>query len=136
MSNPNRPCYTMAAVRNLTGLTDRQIRYYEENGLVKPLRTHGKQRIFTEREVAILKEVKERLDQGWTIDAIKSVMTAEEPAKITYSPLEPVKTLPGMRRGLTSLYPVSDRAQLVDLIVRRRREQAKQQQNPQNLSEE
>jgi MerR family glutamine synthetase transcriptional repressor len=126
----------MAAVRSMTGLTDRQIRYYEENGLIKPLRTRGKQRIFTEREVAILKEVKEHFDQGWTMEAIKGAMMPEEPAMIAYSPLEPAKTLPGMRRGLTSLYPVSDRAQLVDMILRRRREQAKQQQNDHTISEE
>lgn len=126
----------MAAVRNITGLTDRQIRYYEENGLIKPLRTHGKQRIFTEEEVAVLQEVKERIKQGWTIESIKRAMTAEESTGIAYSRMEPARTLPGTQRGLTSLYPVSDRAQLVEMLVRRRREQMKQQQNQQNSSEE
>lgn len=136
MKDQDRPCYTMAAVRNLTGLTDRQIRYYEENGLINPLRTQGKQRIFSEREVMILKEIKVRVDQGLTMDTIRRAMATEEESPIAYSPMEPAKTLPGMKRGLTSLYPVSDRAQLVDMIVRRRREKEKQQLNYLKSTEE
>ncbi|MBF0843848.1 MerR family DNA-binding transcriptional regulator, partial [Streptococcus danieliae] len=33
--------FPMSSVRKLTDLSDRQIRYYEEHGLVKPERNEG-----------------------------------------------------------------------------------------------
>jgi len=118
----------MASVRNLTGLTDRQIRYYEEMGLIKPFRTRGNQRIFTETEIDQLKEIKMLLDQGLSIDAVKGEFARKDQPSLNYTPLEPARTLPGITRGITSLYPVSNRAQLVQMIVQRRRQQAKQLQ--------
>ena len=130
MSLNNRPRFSMAATRNMTNLTDRQIRYYEEVGLIKPFRTRGNQRIFSAQEIEQLKEIKKLLDDGMSIEMVKEhfldVQRAEElrPA-LTYVPLEPKKSLPGQARGLTSLYPVSDRAQLVEMILERRKAQAR-----------
>ena len=41
------PLLSMNIVMQLTGLTARQIRYYEEQELVQPARTEGKQRMFS-----------------------------------------------------------------------------------------
>lgn len=116
----------MAAVRTMTGLTDRQIRYYEEMELVKPLRTRGKQRIFTMLEIERLKEVKRLMAEGLTVEAVKATLAEDwrRPA-LSYTPVEPRKTLPGVARGLTSLYPASNGAELVDMILQRRKQQAK-----------
>lgn len=131
-----RPCYTMAMVRNLTGLTDRQIRYYEEVGLISPLRSRGKQRIFTPAEVERLNIIKERIAQGLTIEVVKGEFALKDQPSLSYTPVEPARTLPGITRGLTSLYPVSNRAQLVQIIVQRRREQAKAQKENKNNQKE
>lgn len=135
MSNGNRPYYTMASVRNLTGLTDRQIRYYEDMGLIKPLRTRGNQRIFTHEEVQRLEEIKDWLKEGLTIEAVKGQLARKDQPVLEYTPLEPARALPGMTRGLTSLYPVSNRAQLVEMIVQRRREQSRSEHTKQNDKE-
>ena len=41
------PLLSMNIVMQLTGLTARQIRYYEEHELIQPARTEGNQRMFS-----------------------------------------------------------------------------------------
>lgn len=126
MENVNRPRFSMAAVRTMTGLTDRQIRYYEEMGLVKPLRTRGNQRIFTMLEIECLKEVKRLLAEGLTVEAVKETLAeARYRPALSYTPVEPRRALPGVARGLTSLYPASNGALLVEMILHRRKQQVK-----------
>ena len=48
------PLLSMNIVMQLTGLTARQIRYYEEQELVHPARTEGKQRMFSLDDIDIL----------------------------------------------------------------------------------
>lgn len=120
MHKSDRPQYSMSVVRKKTGLTDRQIRYYEEVGLINPRRTRGNQRIFSSQEIDRLFEIKSLLTEGLTIEGIKEQFAEkiELPLDYPYQPQE--KVLPGMRKGLTSLYPVSNRAHLVEMIVQRK----------------
>jgi MerR family glutamine synthetase transcriptional repressor len=62
----------MRVVKEETGLTSRQIRYYDETGLVFPERTRGNQRLFSEEDIIRLKKIKSLLEEGYTIEAIKS----------------------------------------------------------------
>ncbi len=125
MTETTRPKYSMALVRKKTGLTDRQIRYYEEVGLINPVRTTGNQRIFTAGEIERLLKIKELLAGGMNIEGIKEHLSSRADLPLNYTPTPPARSLPGMKRGLTSLYPVSNRAQLVEMIVQRRREKEK-----------
>ena len=52
----NMPLFPMGIVDRLTELTPRQIRYYEEQGLIKPARTKGNQRLFSFNDVDRLLE--------------------------------------------------------------------------------
>lgn len=112
----------MSAVCKMTGLTARRIRYYEEVGLIKPARTRGNQRIFTPEEIQRLREIKELLEKGLTIAGVKEQLALKDQSSFDYTPIEPAKTLPGMQRGITSLYPVSNRAQLLEMILKQRKE--------------
>ena len=57
------PLLSMNIVMQLTGLTARQIRYYEEQELVHPARTEGKQRMFSLDDIDTLLEIKDLLEQ-------------------------------------------------------------------------
>lgn len=57
----------------LTDLTARQIRYYEEHGLIEPARTDGNRRMFSLNDVDALLEVKDLLEQGINMAGIKKV---------------------------------------------------------------
>lgn len=67
------PLLSMNIVMQLTGLTARQIRYYEEQQLVQPARTEGKQRMFSLDDIDILLEIKDLLKTGVNIAGIKQI---------------------------------------------------------------
>lgn len=63
--------FPMSSVRKLTDLSDRQIRYYEEHGLVKPERNEGHRRYFSLNDMDRLLEIKDLLAEGYSIADIK-----------------------------------------------------------------
>lgn len=67
------PILSMNIVMQLTGLTARQIRYYEENDLIIPSRTEGKQRMFSLDDIDTLLEIKDLLQSGVNIAGIKQI---------------------------------------------------------------
>lgn len=81
MSNQDRrstPLFPISIVMNLTQLSARQIRYYEENGLISPARTEGNRRLFSFHDVDKLLEIKDLLDQGLNLAGIKQVLQLKE----------------------------------------------------------
>lgn len=69
----NMALFPISIVMQLTDLTGRQIRYYEEHKLIKPARNQGKQRIFSLNDIDRLLEIKELIDRGVNIAGIKAV---------------------------------------------------------------
>jgi DNA-binding transcriptional MerR regulator len=61
----NNKVIRIGAVCELTGLTERQIRYYEEKQLIFPDRTRGGARKFSFEDVDILKEIQTKLQDGF-----------------------------------------------------------------------
>ncbi|MGT2888033.1 MerR family transcriptional regulator [Streptococcus didelphis] len=63
--------FPIGAVMKLTDLTARQIRYYEDQGLIKPERTDGNRRLFSLNHMDRLLEIKDFINDGLNIAAIK-----------------------------------------------------------------
>ncbi|CAH1852373.1 MerR family transcriptional regulator [Convivina intestini] len=63
----------IGTVRELTLLTDRQIRYYEQHGLISPKRGDGGQRRFSLNDVDQLLNIKDHLDAGDSTKDIKEI---------------------------------------------------------------
>ncbi|WP_456275405.1 MerR family transcriptional regulator [Bacillus sp. AK128] len=70
----NMPLFPMGIVMNLTELSARQIRYYEEHDLVQPARSDGNRRLYSFNDVDRLLEIKEMIDQGVNMAGIKKVL--------------------------------------------------------------
>jgi MerR family glutamine synthetase transcriptional repressor len=68
------PLFPIGTVMSLTELSARQIRYYEEHGLVTPARTDGNRRLFSFNDVSRLLEIKDLIDQGVNMAGIKKVL--------------------------------------------------------------
>lgn len=66
------PLFTIGIVQKLSGLTARQIRYYETHGLVTPVRSEGKQRLFSFEDVERLMSVRALLDDGLNMAGVKA----------------------------------------------------------------
>lgn len=72
------PLLSMQIVEQLTDLTARQIRYYEQQQLVSPARNEGNQRRFSLDDVDRLNQVKELLDGGWSFAEIRKKVMRED----------------------------------------------------------
>jgi len=67
----HEPLYPMAVAERLTGLSRRQIRYYEQHGLLRPHRTGGGQRLFSPSEIRTLLRIKQLMAKGYaTMEAL------------------------------------------------------------------
>lgn len=71
-SDDRLPVYPMRVVCSMTGLTERQIRYWEKLGLVSPARTPGEQRLFSPADVQRLKHIKRLKESGLALRSIKA----------------------------------------------------------------
>ncbi|MBM7579954.1 MerR family transcriptional regulator [Jeotgalibacillus terrae] len=68
------PLFPIGTVMQLADLTARQIRYYEEHGLVSPARTEGNRRLFSLNDIDKLLEIKDLLEQGVNMAGIKRIL--------------------------------------------------------------
>ncbi|UJF25737.1 MerR family transcriptional regulator [Planococcus sp. 107-1] len=81
------PLLPISIVMQLTELTARQIRYYEEHGLISPARTEGNKRMFSLNDVDTLLEIKDYLDQGLNMAGIKKIYAMKSvPVNVTAEP--------------------------------------------------
>ena len=78
MDRKELPLFSISIVTSLTELTPRQIRYYEEKGLIAQTRSKGKQRLFSFYDVDRLLEIKKLKDKGVNIAGIKEVLGMEK----------------------------------------------------------
>ncbi|MFB9762358.1 MULTISPECIES: MerR family transcriptional regulator [Bacillaceae] len=76
---------------NLTQLSARQIRYYEEHDLISPVRTEGNRRLFSFNDVDKLLEIKDLLDQGLNLAGIKQVLQLKEDTEAQVQPAPAVQ---------------------------------------------
>ncbi|KIQ94468.1 HTH-type transcriptional regulator glnR [Anoxybacillus thermarum] len=72
------PLFPIGIVMQLTDLSARQIRYYEEHGLVSPARTEGNRRLFSFNDVDRLLEIKDLIEQGVNLAGIKQIFASRQ----------------------------------------------------------
>ncbi|WP_308162131.1 MerR family transcriptional regulator [Bacillus sp. ISL-18] len=86
------PLFPIGTVMQLTELTARQIRYYEEHQLISPARTEGNRRLFSLNDIDRLLEIKDLIDQGVNMAGIKHLfMVKEQQANIVEKQTEKAK---------------------------------------------
>ncbi|RSL30654.1 MerR family transcriptional regulator [Salibacterium salarium] len=72
-------CFPISVVQELTSLSARQIRYYEQQGLIFPERNEGNQRLFSLEDIDKCAEIKELIDHGLNIAGVKTVLASKNP---------------------------------------------------------
>lgn len=120
MSNSDS-IYPISIVMSMTNLTARQIRYYETQGLIKPARSKGNQRLYTSKDVETLLLIKNLLEKGLNLDGIKSIFNNNDSSTLennnpkvisNNSDLEIINSNKQFIPKLTSLYPVNNQEAL------------------------
>jgi MerR family glutamine synthetase transcriptional repressor len=72
------PLFPIGTVMQLTELTARQIRYYEEHQLISPARTDGNRRLFCLNDIDSLLEIKDLIDKGVNMAGIKQLFLVKQ----------------------------------------------------------
>ncbi|BDH60570.1 MerR family transcriptional regulator [Lysinibacillus sp. PLM2] len=65
---------TIQEVAKLFNVSTRTLRYYEEVGLLTPIRSHSNQRTFSKKEIAKLKLIFRGKKYGFSLDEIKEMV--------------------------------------------------------------
>ncbi|MBM4765233.1 MerR family transcriptional regulator [Bacillus sp. B15-48] len=77
-SYKDKKVITIGIVRELTGLSDRQIRYYEERKLIFPERTTGGSRKYSFSDIELLMEIAEKIEDGVQTYELRQEMVKEK----------------------------------------------------------
>ena len=56
------PCYVISVAARMVGVQVHTLRYYEKIGIIEPSRSPGNIRLYSEREVSLLRRVKTLMD--------------------------------------------------------------------------
>ncbi|MEK6190252.1 MAG: MerR family transcriptional regulator [Carnobacterium alterfunditum] len=70
--------FPIGTVIKLTELSARQIRYYEEQDLIDPMRNEGNRRMYSLNNIDVLLEIKDYLSDGINMAGIKRIYTLQE----------------------------------------------------------
>lgn len=73
------PVYTIGAASRLTGIPIWTLRWIERNGLMHPNRTPGRQRLYSDSEMALLRAVRELMEQKVNLAGIRVILRLREP---------------------------------------------------------
>ena len=73
-NNASMPKYTIGVVSQLLGLPPQMLRRYEEAGLLEPARQSGKNRLYSDQDIAILEEIAELSAQGINVVGIRYIV--------------------------------------------------------------
>ncbi len=60
--NSGEPCYVISIAARMVGVRVHTLRYYEKIGIVEPSRSQGNIRLYSEREIVLLRRVKTLMD--------------------------------------------------------------------------
>lgn len=74
--------YTMGVTVRLTGVEAHRIRRYEEAGLLKPARTKAGQRLYSDSEIELIKNIARLEDMGANLEGIKLIFAVQRGEKI------------------------------------------------------
>jgi len=68
------PKYTMGVVVKLTGVPDYRLRRYEEAGLLKPAHTPAGQRLYSDADLEVIREIVPLEEEGINLKGIRAIL--------------------------------------------------------------
>lgn len=68
------PVYTIGAASRLTGIPIWTLRWIERHGLLRPSRTRGRQRLYTDADLTRLRDVRGFMEQKVNLAGIRVIL--------------------------------------------------------------
>src|ERR687888_2080503 len=79
MDGHDRPCYMISVAADLVGMHPQTLRMYEQKGLVRPGRTPGGTRLYSERDLERLRVVQRLTTElGLNLAGVERVIALED----------------------------------------------------------
>lgn len=78
MRDQQHAVYVISVAAELAGMHPQTLRIYERRGLVRPARTSGGNRRYSDHDIARLRRIAELASQGMNLEGIRHVMSLEE----------------------------------------------------------
>ena len=85
------PKYTIGVVSKLLRLPPQALRRYEEAGLLEPARQAGKNRLYSDQDIAVLEEIAELSDLGVNVVGIRYILQMRKEVHILRQEIEEVR---------------------------------------------
>jgi len=78
MPEQTAPLFTTSVAAQLSGLHPQTLRQYDRLGLVTPVRVGGRNRLYSMRDITMLREVAELSAQGISLSAVRRILELQE----------------------------------------------------------
>lgn len=78
MRDQQQAVYVISVAAELAGMHPQTLRIYERRGLVRPARTSGGNRRYSDHDITRLRRIAELASQGMNLEGIRHVMSLEE----------------------------------------------------------
>ena len=77
MAYDERALYIISVAADLAGVHPQTLRIYERKGLIEPVRTQGRSRRYSERDVALLRRIQELTNEGVGLAGVRRILELE-----------------------------------------------------------
>jgi len=97
----SEPCYVISVAARLVGVQVHTLRYYERIGVIEPSRSPGNMRLYSERDIALLRRVKSLMeDLGINLAGIEVIMRMSQRLAELQNEVEQLESeIKKLRRG-------------------------------------
>jgi len=75
--SPTTAVYVISVAAELAGMHPQTLRIYERRGLVRPARTEGGNRRYSDADIEVLNRISELTAEGMNVEGIRRVMELE-----------------------------------------------------------
>jgi len=75
MFDDSEPCYVISVVARMLGVSAQTLRYYEKEGTIEPSRSQGRVRLYSQRDVERLRQIKTLMnDLGVNLAGVEVIL--------------------------------------------------------------
>ena len=113
-TNKNKPLYMISVAADLAGLHPQTLRIYENKGLVKPQRTGGNTRMYSQADVERLELISQLTDEGINLAGVIRILDMRERMEELRSELEELREQ--MQQSSDTLHEMKVRATISSLV--------------------
>lgn len=79
-------------VAELLSISQRTIRYYEEQGLLTPIRSGGGNRLYTNRHIKVVQTIQNLMDMGYTVKLLQALSQSPQLTEASNVTTRPIVT--------------------------------------------